>query len=79
MSSSLLLQQCPAVSGSSNLYSFRDGGGASVRIVGISWGVVARTCSILLSTFLCCYYHYCQVHSMGRIELNCVLKQNGIV
>ena len=41
------------VSGSSNLYSFRDGGGASVRIVDVSWGVVARTCSILLSTFLC--------------------------
>ena len=31
------------VSGSSNLYSFRYGGGASVRIVGVSWGVVART------------------------------------
>ena len=27
--------------------------GASVRIVGVSWGVVARTCLILLSTFLC--------------------------
>ena len=40
------------VSGSSNLYSFRDGG-VSVRIVGVSWDVVARTCSILLSTFLC--------------------------
>ena len=40
------------VSGSSNLYRFRDGG-ASVRIVGVLWGVVARTYSILLSTFLC--------------------------
>ena len=27
--------------------------GASVRRVGVSWGVVARTCLILLSTFLC--------------------------
>ena len=27
--------------------------GAGVRIVGVSWGVVARTCLILLSTFLC--------------------------
>ena len=26
--------------------------GTSVRIVGVSWGVVARTCLILLSTFL---------------------------
>ena len=31
-------------------------GGASVRIVGVSWGVVARTCLILLSTFL---YNFC--------------------
>ena len=30
MSSSLLHQQCPAVSGSSNLYSFRNGGQVSV-------------------------------------------------
>ena len=40
------------VSGSSDLYSF-SWWGASGRIVGVSWGVVARTCLILLSTFLC--------------------------
>ena len=40
------------VSGSSNLYSFRDGE-AGGRTVGVLWAVAARTCSILLSTFLC--------------------------
>ena len=40
MSSSLLLQQCPAclVRG---------------RTVGVLWGVAARTCSRLLAAFLC--------------------------
>ena len=52
MSSSLLLQQCPACLVRRTCIVFRDGG-ASVRIVGVSWGVVARTCLILLSTFLC--------------------------
>ena len=48
-----LVLASPAVScvpGSSNLYSFCDGGQVS-GIVGVSWGVVARTCLILLSTF----------------------------
>ena len=36
------------ISGSSNLDSFHDG-----RIVGVLWGVAAKTCSILLATFLC--------------------------
>ena len=53
MSSSLLLQQCPACL--VRLTSIVFVIGASVRIVGVSWGVVARTCSILLSTFLCSF------------------------
>ena len=51
MSSSLLLQQCPVCLVRLTCIVFVMGG--SVRIVGVSWGVVARTCSILLSTFLC--------------------------
>ena len=51
MSSSLLLQQCPACLVRRTCIVFVMG--ASVRIVGVSWGVVARTCLILLSTFLC--------------------------
>ena len=51
MSSSLLLQQCPACLVRLTCIVFVMG--PSVRIVGVSWGVVARTCSILLSTFLC--------------------------
>ena len=46
----------PAVfcmSGSSNLNSFRDGGGAGGRIFGALWVVAPRPCSILLATFLC--------------------------
>ena len=42
MSSSLLLQQCPAC--------LAEVGG---RIVGALWGVASRTCSILLAAFLC--------------------------
>ena len=40
------------MSGSSNLdkFSWWEAGG---RIVGALWGVAARTCSILLATFLC--------------------------
>ena len=41
ISSSLLLQQCPAC---------LEAGG---RIVGALWGVAVGTCSILLATFLC--------------------------
>ena len=48
MTSSLLLQQCP---GLSSLDSFHDGRQVC-RIVGALWGVAARTCSILLATFL---------------------------
>ena len=48
MSSSLLLQQCPAYLVC--LTSWWEAGG---RIVGALWGVAARTCSILLTTFLC--------------------------
>ena len=51
MSSSLLLQQCPACLVRRTFIVFVMG--ASVRIVGVSWGAVARTCLILLSTFLC--------------------------
>ena len=51
MSSSLLLQQCPACLVRLTCIVFVMG--ASVHIVGVSWGVVARTCSILLLTFLC--------------------------
>ena len=36
------------MSGSSNLDSFRDR-----KLVAVLWGVAARTCSILLATFLC--------------------------
>ena len=49
MSSSLLLQQCPACLGSLTWIVFVMGG----HVVGILWGVAARTCSILLATFLC--------------------------
>ena len=51
MSSSLLLQQCPAclVYLTWIVFVMETGG----RIVGALWGVAARTCSILLATFLC--------------------------
>ena len=51
MSSSLLLQQCPACVVRLTFIAFVAG----VRIVGALWGVAARTCSILLATFLCNY------------------------
>ena len=51
MSSSLLLQQCPECLVRLTWIVFVMG--ASGRIVGVLWGVTARTCSILLSTFLC--------------------------
>ena len=50
-SSSLLLQQCPACLARLTCIVFVME--ASGRTVGVSWGVVARTCSILLWTFLC--------------------------
>ena len=51
MSSCLLLQQCPAcLVRLTYKVSWWEAGG---RIVGALWGVAARTCSILLSTFLC--------------------------
>ena len=46
MSSSLLLQQCPACL---VRLTWIVGG----RIVGALWGVASRTCSILLAEFLC--------------------------
>ena len=49
MSSSLLLQQCTACLVRLAWIVFVAGG----RIVGALWGVAARTCSILLATFLC--------------------------
>ena len=55
MSSSLLLQQCPACLVCLTCIVFVMGGG-TVRIVSVSWGVAARTCSILLSTFLCNFH-----------------------
>ena len=51
MSSSLLLQQCPACLVHLTWIVFVMGVGG--RIVGALWGVAARTCSILLITFLC--------------------------
>ena len=51
MSSSLLPQQCPACLVCLALIVFWwEAGG---RIVGVLWGVAARTCSILLVAFLC--------------------------
>ena len=51
MSSSLLLQHCPAclVRLTCIVLCWEAGG----RIVGALWGVAARTCSILLAAFLC--------------------------
>ena len=49
MSSSLLLQQCPACLFRLTWIVFVMGG----RIVSALWGVAARTCSILLATFWC--------------------------
>ena len=46
MSSSLLLQQCPSCLVRLTLIVF-------VMTVGALWGVAARTCLILLATFLC--------------------------
>ena len=51
MSSSLLPQQCPACLVRLTCIVFMVGAGG--RIVGALWGVAARTCSILLATFLC--------------------------
>ena len=50
MSSSLLLQQCPAYLFHLTWIVFVMVGGC---IVGVLWGVASRTCSILLSAFLC--------------------------
>ena len=52
MSSFLLLQQCPRMSGSSNLDSFRYGGkwSYSYCFVGV---LPPGTCLILLAAFLC--------------------------
>ena len=50
MSSSLLLQQCPACLARLTWIVFVIG--ASGRIVGVLWGVAARTCSRLLAAFL---------------------------
>ena len=51
MRSSMLLQQCPACLVRLTWIDFvMEVGG---RIVGALWGVAARTCSILLATFLC--------------------------
>ena len=53
MSSSLLLQQCPAcLVRLTWMVSVTGGGGAGGRIVGVLWGVAARTCSILPAAFL---------------------------
>ena len=51
MSSSLLLQQCHACLLRLTCIVFVTGAGG--RIVGVMWGISARTCSILLATFLC--------------------------
>ena len=52
MSSSFLLQQCPACLVRLTCIVFVMGGNG--RIVGVLWGVVARTCSILLEwSFIC--------------------------
>ena len=64
MSLSLLLQQCPACPGSSNLYSFCDGR-AGGRIVGALWSVATRTYSTLLATFL----SSCRLASSPAVQL----------
>ena len=51
MSSSLLLQQCPACLVRLTLIIFVTGG--SGLTVAVLWGAVSRTCSILLAAFLC--------------------------
>ena len=51
MSSSLLLQQCPACLVRLTWIVFVMG--CSGRIVGVLWGVVSGTFSILLAAFLC--------------------------
>ena len=58
MSSSLLLQQCPACLVRLTWIVFVMGG--SGHIVGALWGVTARSCSILLTAFLCnCHLASC--------------------
>ena len=53
ISSSLLLQQCPAcLVRLTWIVLWWEVGG---RIVGALWGVASRTCSILLAAFLCSY------------------------
>ena len=51
MSSSLLLQQCPASLVRLTWIVFV--GEVGGRIVGALWGVASRTCSILIAAFLC--------------------------
>ena len=51
MSSSLLLQQCPACLVRVSWIAF--GMEAGGRIFSALWGVATRTCSIVLATFLC--------------------------
>ena len=51
MSSSLLLQQCPACLVRLTWIVFMMGAGG--RTVGVLWGVAARTCSRLHVAFLC--------------------------
>ena len=58
MSSSPVLQQCPAYLVSLMLIVFVMGGGS--RITTTLWGVPTRNCSILLAAFLC---SCCQVFS----------------
>ena len=52
MSSSLLLQQCPACLVRRTWIVFVMGG-AGGRIIGVLWSVAARTCSLLLTAFFC--------------------------
>ena len=67
MSSSLLLQQCPACLVRLSCIAVWEAGG---RIVGALGGVTARTCSILLSTFLPLIRTlYCWVLSMEESSI----------
>ena len=66
MSLSLLFQQFPACLARLTWIVFvMGGGGAGGRIVGALWGVAARTCLILLATFL----RSCRLASSPAVSL----------
>ena len=75
MSSSLLLQQCPACLVRLTWIVFVIGVGG--RTVGVLWGVAARTCSGLHAAFLCnCHLTSSPVVLLASIvkTIKCLLK-----